>query len=256
MEINKDIADLELAENRKRMAKKFVLCYHNFNVKNCKRASTEIRKIAAAVGSPITIAVVPSIGGVPESEAEYFCEQIEQFIQDGYEIVLHGARHRADLFVKRSFFGKVALWLSHNGAEFAGLSKRFSQALLDRGMALWNAHGLGKASGFVPPVWIDNKYLRAQALKHFDNYEDMICIYKKKGENVKTFGSPLITFSALPKFLLGPYMAIACFIFWAPAGTPRLVFHSEDFRNLGEKRVLSMVRYAAVMRENVKYKDL
>ena len=102
MEINKDIADLESAENRKRMAKKFVLCYHNFNVKNCKRASAEIRKIAAAAGSPITIAVVPSIGGVPESEVEYFCEQIEQFIKDGYEIILHGARHRADLFVPGS----------------------------------------------------------------------------------------------------------------------------------------------------------
>ncbi len=256
MEINKDIADLESAENRKRKAKKFLLCYHNFNVKNCKRASVEIRKIAEAVGSPISIAVVPSIGGVPESEAEFFCEQIELFIKDGYEIVLHGARHRADLFVKRSWFGKVALWLSHNGAEFAGLNKRFSKALLDRGIALWNAHGLGKASGFVPPVWVDNKYLRAQVLEQFDNYEDMICIYKKKGKGIKTIGSPLFTFSVVPKLLLGSYMAIACLAFWSPFGTPRLVFHNEDFRNLGEKRVLSMVRYAAVMRENIMYKDL
>ncbi len=256
MEINKDIADLESAENRRRKAKKFLLCYHNFNVKNCKRASVEIRKIAEAVGSPISIAVVPSIGGVPESEAEFFRDQIEQFIKDGYEVILHGARHRADLFVNRSFFGRVALWLSRNGAEFAGLNKKISQSLLERGIALWNAHGLGKASGFVPPVWIDNKYLRHQALEHFDNYEDMTFIYKKKSNGVKVIGSPLFTFSVVPKILLGTYMAIACIVFWLPFGTPRLVFHSEDFRILGGKRVLSMARYAAVMRDNIMYKDL
>lgn len=256
MEINKDIADLESAADRKRKAKKFLLCYHNFNVKNCKRASVEIRKIAEAVGSPISIAVVPSIGAVPESEAEFFRESIEQFIKDGYEIVLHGARHRADLFVYRSFFGRVALWLSHNGAEFAGLSKRFSQSLLDRGLAMWNAHDLGKASGFVPPVWIDNKYLRRQALEHFDNYEDLTYIYKKNGSGFRAIGSPLFTFSVIPKLLLGSYMAIACIAFWCPFGTPRLVFHSEDFRNIGEKRVLNMARYAAAMRENIMYKDL
>ncbi|MCF0225379.1 MAG: DUF2334 domain-containing protein [Fibrobacter sp.] len=256
MEKNKDIADIEAAENRKRKVKKFLLCYHNFNVKNCKRASAEIRKIAAAVGTPISIAVVPSIGGVPESEAEYFCEQIEQFVKDGYEIILHGARHRADLFVKRNLFGKIALWLSHNGAEFAGLNKKMSQSLLDRSLALWKAHGLGKISGFVPPVWIDNKFLKKQALEVFDNYEDLGFIYKKTRKGFKAFGSPLFTFSAGPKFFLGIHMAIACIAFALPFGIPRLVFHNEDFRTIGEKRILNMVHYAAVMRDNIMYKDL
>ena len=67
MEINKDIADIRAAEAILHKKKKYLLCYHNFNVKNCKKSAEEIRKIATAAGSPISIAVVPSIGGVPES---------------------------------------------------------------------------------------------------------------------------------------------------------------------------------------------
>ena len=80
MEINKDIADIRAAEEILHKKKKYLLCYHNFNVKNCKKSAEEIRKIAAAAGSPISIAVVPSIGGVPESEADAFREEIGKFV--------------------------------------------------------------------------------------------------------------------------------------------------------------------------------
>ncbi|MCF0215735.1 MAG: DUF2334 domain-containing protein [Fibrobacteraceae bacterium] len=256
MEINKDIADLEAAEVRRNKRKKYVLCYHNLTVKNCKRASAQIRRLAEAVGGPISIAVVPSIGGVPESEAEFFRDEVEKFIAEGYEILIHGARHRADLFVKRDPLGKIALTLSHNSAEFAGLSKKLSQALLDRSLALWNSHGLGKASGFVPPTWIANKFLKRQALEQFENYEDLFNIYRKREKGVKTIGSPLFTFSILPLFLMGLYMAIACIAFALPFGTPRLVIHTKDYRVIGEKRLLGMVRFAAAMRERVMYRDL
>ena len=172
MEINKDIADIRAAEAILHKKKKYLLCYHNFNVKNCKKSAEEIRKIAAAAGSPISIAVVPSIGGVPESEADAFREEIGKFVQEGYEIMLHGARHRADLSLNRSIAGKLALLVSNNEAEFAGIDERFTQALLKRSLALWKAHGSGKPSGFIPPVWFGNKYLKEQALEIFDYYED------------------------------------------------------------------------------------
>ena len=70
MEQNKDIADIQAAEATSQKKKKFILCYHSFSVKNFKKASIQIRKLAEAVGSPISIAVIPAMGAAPESEAE------------------------------------------------------------------------------------------------------------------------------------------------------------------------------------------
>jgi predicted deacetylase len=187
MEHNKDIADIQAAEATSQKKKKFILCYHSFSVLNYKRASVQIRKIADAAGSPISIAVIPSFGAAPESEAEEFREEIEKFVDEGYEIMLHGARHRADLSLKRSISGKIALWISNNEAEFAGIDERFTQALLKRSLALWKAHGTGEASGFIPPIWFGNKYLKKLALDIFDYYEDFHGIYQMVDGKITAF---------------------------------------------------------------------
>ena len=41
-----------------------------------------------------------------------------------------------------------------------------------------------------------------------------------------------------------------------PGGVHRLVFHDKDFRTIGEKRILNMVRYTSTMREKIMYRDL
>ncbi|PWJ60700.1 MULTISPECIES: DUF2334 domain-containing protein [unclassified Fibrobacter] len=256
MEMNKDIADLQAAEQKRHKDKKYILCYHNLTVKNCKKAVVEIRKIAEAAGSPISIAVVPSVGGVPESEIEYFHEELEKFVNEGYEILLHGARHRADLFINRNFIGRAALWLSNNGAEFAGLNERFSQALLNRSLALWNANGSGQPTGFIPPVWFANKHLKSQALEQLDYYEDLCRIYKKTDISFTSLKSKVLTFSVIPQFLLGIAQSVACLTMLLPGGTPRLVIHNSDFQTIGEKRLLNMVRYASSLREKIMYRDL
>lgn len=255
MEINKDIADLEAAEVRRHKKKKFVLCYHNLTVKNCKRASAQIRKLAEVAGGPISIAVVPSIGGVPESEAEYFREEVQKFMDEGYEILLHGARHRADLFVVRSFVGKLSLAVSNNGAEFAGLSANLSSALLKRSIDLWNSHGFdGRPSGFVPPVWIGNRFLKNQVLAQFGSHENLCYIFKNKGK--KSIFSQLLTFSVIPRFLQGVALVLAGIALVVPFGTPRLVIHTDDFKTIGEKSLCDIVRCGCSVREKIMYKDL
>lgn len=256
MEINKDIADIEAAEAMQQKKKKFILCYHNFNAKNSKKAALQIRKLADAAGSPISIAVVPSIGGVPESEAEEFQNVIQQFVDDGYEIMLHGARHRADLAISRSIVGKFALWISSNEAEFAGLNEKFTIALLKRSLALWKANGSGSPSGFVPPIWFGNKFLKEHALEIFDYYEDLHYIYKRTETGAKRIRSKALSFSIVPNMLLGLSQTNACLQMLLPSGVHRLVFHEKDFHTIGEKRILNMVRYASTMREKVMYKDL
>lgn len=255
MEINKDIADIRAAEEILHKKKKYLLCYHNFNVKNCKKAAEEIRKIAAVAGSPISI-VVPSIGGVPESEADDFREEIGKFVQEGYEILLHGVRHNADLFVKRNPIGKFALAISHNGAEFAGLNKKISQMLLDRSIALWKAHGFGRPAGFIAPVWLDNKHLKKQVLEKFNFYEDMFYIYRKVGNRVKQAFSQILTFSIIPQPLLGAMQIFSRLALLLYRGTPRLVIHAGDMKAMGEDNLLSLVRFASHHREKIMYRDL
>ena len=256
MEHNKDIADIQAAEATSQKKKKFILCYHSFSVLNFKRTRNQIRKIADAAGSPISIAVIPSFGAAPESEAEEFREEIEKFVEEGYEIMLHGARHRADLSIKRNIFGKIALWISNNEAEFAGIDERFTQALLKRSLALWKAHGTGEASGFIPPIWFGNKYLKKLALDIFDYYEDFHGIYQKVDGKVKKTRSGTLSFSIIPTPLLGLTQTYACLKMFLPGGVHRLVFHDKDFRTIGEKRILNMVRYISSKREKIMYKDL
>ncbi|ACX76610.1 hypothetical protein SAMN06298224_1846 [Fibrobacter sp. UWB16] len=256
MEQNKDIADIQAAEATFQKKKKFILCYHSFSVNNFKKASVQIRKLAEAAGSPISIAVIPAFGAAPESEAEQFREELDKFVKEGYEIMLHGARHRADLSLNRSIAGKLALLVSNNEAEFAGIDERFTQALLKRSLALWKAHGNGKPSGFIPPIWFGNKYLKEQALEIFDYYEDFHGIYQKVKGNIKKTNSATLSFSILPTPILGIAQTYACLRMLLPGGVHRLVFHDKDFRTIGEKRILNMVRYISTLREKIMYKDL
>lgn len=284
MELNKDIADISAAEAESYKGKRFILCYHDYNIKNFESALVQIEKITKVVGSPISIAVVPAIGAAPEDERERFCESIEKLKSEGHELLLHGARHAANLGKERSVFGKSALMFSNNVAEFAGLNEEESQALLDRSIALWHALGQEELPiGYVPPAWYDNNYLKDQILKKFKTYEDRTTIYKKsdlivsvneddenaaepaaendaeqpkKEENAEKFLSFGISFAGLPDISLGVAQTSACLTIQAPIGTPRLTIHHVDFTSIGENRVMNLIRYAMSKREKIFYRDL
>ena len=276
MELNKDIADISAAEAESYKGKRFILCYHDYNIKNFESALVQIEKITKVVGSPISIAVVPSIGAVPEEERERFCESIEKLKASGHELLLHGARHAANLSKERSVLGKSALMFSNNVAEFAGLNEEESQALLDRSIALWHALGQEELPiGYVPPAWYDNNYLKDQILAKFKTYEDRTTIYKKRDlivsvhedadestekkaeeKPVEKFLSMGISFAGLPDISLGIAQTSACLTIQAPLGTPRLTIHHVDFTSIGEKRILNLVRYALSKREKIFYRDL
>lgn len=278
MELNKDIADISAAEAENFKGKRFILCYHDYNVKNFDKARVQIDKISNVSGSPISVAIVPTVGAIPEEERENFCESIDKLKSDGHELLLHGARHEANLGKERSVFGKSALMLSGNVAEFAGLSEEESKTLLDRSIALW--HALGQEDlpiGFVPPAWYDNNFLKDQVLQKFKTYEDRTTIFKKRdlfvsdddnspedaaqgnesavpsAEKFLSFG---ISFAGLPSISLGVAQTSACLTIQAPIGTPRLTFHQCDFTTIGETRILNLVRYALSKREQILYRDL
>ena len=286
MELNKDIADISAAEAENFKGKRFILCYHDYNIKNFESALVQIDKITKVAGSPISIAVVPAIGAAPEEERERFCESIEKLKSEGHELLLHGARHAANLSKERSVFGKSALMFSNNVAEFAGLNEEESQALLDRSIALWHALGQEELPiGYVPPAWYDNNYLKDQILAKFKTYEDRTTIYKKsdlivsvnddeevetnaepvaenekepssKEDNTEKFLSFGISFAGLPDISLGVAQTSACLTIQAPIGTPRLTIHHVDFTSIGETRVMNLIRYALSKRKKIFYRDL
>ena len=124
------------------MERKFILCYHDFSVRNFRRASEHIRLLSDAVCGPIAIAVIPSTEGAAEADVHAFRDELNRLIFAGHELLLHGSSHLASRPFPRSVFGKAALFLTNNEAEFAGLGAWDSFTLIEQAMERWNALSL------------------------------------------------------------------------------------------------------------------
>lgn len=234
------------------MGSKFFLCYHDLSVKNAKQAVGQIRRIAQVANSPITVAVIPDVRQAPAADLDFFKGELQSLLQDGFELLLHGTRHLAVDSVDRNFWGKKALALTGNEAEFAGLDDCDSFRLLEQGMALWGSLGLDLPRGFVPPAWYGNAHLKEQVLCKFDFYEDRFAVYKKSQKIL----SPALSFAGLPKLSLNVAQTSACLALRSPVGTPRLVFHPVDFEAIGETRILNLTRFSVSKRKQIFYRDI
>lgn len=236
------------------MERKYILCYHDFSVKNFRQAAEHIRKLAKAYGAPFTIAVIPSAEGADESDVEAFRGELQSFEREGFELFLHGARHFAERGFARNFWGRIALSLTGNEAEFAGISAKDSTALFERAVEygkIWNAD----FRGFVPPAWYGNSALKKCALSEFEFYDARFSIFRRFGKNAKTF-APAISFAGLPKKSLGFVADFARILFRMPFDVERLVFHPVDFDALGENEIFLLVREASKFRKGIFYRDI
>ena len=234
------------------MERQFILCYHDFSVKNAGLAAQQIRWIAQMAKNPITVAVIPDVDGASAAEVDFFKREIEKLSAENFELLLHGASHLAKDDGERTFWGRRAMQLTQGEAEFAGLGEEDSLQLLSLAIDFWNSLGFQCPRGFVPPTWYGNAYLRKQVLAQFDFFEDRFFIYAK-GRN---FFSPALSFAGLPRLSLQVAQRGSCFVLQNFSGVPRLVFHPVDFETLGEKRILNLIRFAGVKREQVYYRSL
>lgn len=237
------------------MERKYILCYHDFSVKNFRQAAEHIRKMAEVSGSPFTIAVIPSTENADESDVEAFRGELRNFEKAGFELLLHGARHLAEGSARRSVFGRAALLLTSGEAEFAGLGAKDSDALFERAVEygnFWNAD----FGGFVPPAWYGNSSLKKRALSEFEFYDARFSIFRRSAEKKARTFAPAISFAGLPEKSLGVVAAFSRILFRAPFGVERLVFHPVDFETLGESEILSLVTEASKFRKRIFYRDL
>ncbi len=237
------------------MKRKFILCYHDFSVKNFRRASEHVRLLSDAVGGPIAVAVIPSMEDVAETEVHAFKEELERLIASGHELLLHGSKHLAAQPFPRSLLGRMALFLTNNEAEFAGLDAWDSFVLLEQAMERWNALSLLALSVFVPPAWYGNPFLKKQVLEKFAFYDGRFSVTGKSRNDGKTF-SPAVSFAGLPKCSLPLVMLIAETVLLLPFENLRLVFHPVDFENIGKERIISLVKKFASCRNKILYRNL
>jgi hypothetical protein len=161
-----------------------------------------------------------------EKEAENFTRQLLEWKKDGHSLYLHGYKHKADLNLKRSLFGRLALRFTNSQAEFAGLSESDSKELLNKALQAWQKLNAGKAKGFVAPAWYGSLFSLCKGLG-FENYCSRFFMWNKD-EGLR-FSIPFST-AGVSKFLT-PIIKICEKIYLKLYGvfsflpTPRIVLH-------------------------------
>jgi len=125
--------------------------FHDINVCNFSQIAGKLREIGGEIKWDLM--VIPFLGELEGEARERFSEQLLEWKKEGHSLHLHGYRHRADLSLKRSLFGRLALRLTDSEAEFAGLSRDDTETLLKEALLSWQKLNAGPAKGFVAPAW-------------------------------------------------------------------------------------------------------
>ena len=236
------------------MAGKFLLCFHDFSVWNYQKVVPVLEELKDLTGRPFNVLVIPDTEKASSETIEGFKASLLKLREEGFELALHGYKHKAEFSQGRTYVGLIGMNLTHGEAEFAGLSKYESERLLDAGLDAWKALlGEYQPVAFVPPTWYSNAFLRRQVRERGMLFEDRFSLTTAAG---KRFVSPVTSFAGIPNFLIKPAFRFGEIILKLPAGLPRIALHPVDFpARAGEVR--DVIRTALSKgRELVRYSDL
>lgn len=242
------------------MARKFLLCFHDFGVWNFQKVTPILENLKDLVGAPFSVLVIPDTEKATPEEIQGFRDTLARLKAEGFELALHGYKHRAEFSQGRSYMGLVGMNLTHGEAEFAGLSEYESSRLLQAGIEAWNQLFLDSTEekrsypvAFVPPTWYSNTYLPSQVHAAKMLYEDRWSLTTVKG---RRYLSPVASFAGIPGALENLAFAWGRMIFKMPVGVPRLAIHPSDFPRM-EAKLHDLIREGlGAHRKLVLYKDL
>ncbi|WP_295680465.1 polysaccharide deacetylase family protein [uncultured Fibrobacter sp.] len=242
------------------MASKFLLCFHDFSVWNYRKVTPILEELRDLAGAPFSVLVIPDTEKASPEAVQGFRETLLQLKNEGFELALHGYKHRAEFSQGRSYMGLIGMNLTHGEAEFAGLSEYESSRLLQAGLDAWhNLFGDSEKGtsqnpvAFVPPTWYSNAYLPSQVHAAKMLYEDRWSLTSARG---RRYLSPVVSFAGIPKALENLAFAWGRMMFKCPIGVARLVIHPSDFPRLGDK-IHDLVRIGlGAQRKLALYKDL
>jgi len=197
--------------------------FHDVDVCNFSDIATELQKFDSCISWNLMI--IPFLENFKD-DINKFTLQLLEWKKNGHNLYLHGYRHKADLNLKRSLLGRLALRLTNSQAEFAGLSKNDSKILLSKALQAWQKLNAGEAKGFVAPAWYGSLFSLCKDFG-FENYGSRFFMWNKdKGFR---FSIPFST-AGLPKFLI-PIVKICEKIYLKFYGifgflpVPRIVLH-------------------------------
>ena len=160
------------------MARKFLLCFHDFSVWNYQKVTPILEKLKDLAGAPFSILVIPDTETAPSDTVRDFRATLTQLKSEDFELALHGFKHKAEFSQGRSYAGLIAMNLTQGEAEFAGLSEFESSRLLHAGLDAWEKlfevpglvrNDIEKPAAFIPPTWYSNKFLPTQV--HAEKYQ-------------------------------------------------------------------------------------
>jgi len=198
----------------------------------------ELHPLQELCGRGISLLVIPSVEGAALEDVREFRETLLQLKSEGFELALHGYKHRAEFSQGRSYIGLVDMNLTGGEAEFAGLSEFESSRLLQCGQDAWrtlfshddehrDVEGLDPVpAAFIPPTWYSNRFLPRQVRAAGMLYEDRFSLTTVKG---KRYASPVVSFAGIPKCFEKMAIAYASFIMKLPMGIPRIAVHPVDY---------------------------
>ena len=242
------------------MANKFLLCFHDFSVWNYRKVTPILEELRDLAGAPFSVLVIPDTEKASPEAVQGFRETLLQLKNEGFELALHGYKHRAEFSQGRSYMGLIGMNLTHGEAEFAGLSEYESSRLLQAGLDAWRKlfcetddGALDHPVAFVPPTWYSNTYLLSQVHAAKMLYEDRWSLTTVKG---RRYLSPVASFAGIPRALENLAFAWGRMIFKIPVGVPRLAVHPSDFPRM-EAKLHDLIREGlGAHRKLARYKDL
>lgn len=240
------------------MARRFLLCFHDFSVWNYQKVLPVLEELKDLVGGPFSVLVIPNTAKAEPEAIQGFKTALATLKGEGFELALHGYKHQAEFSQGRNYAGLIGMNLTHGEAEFAGLSEYESSRLLHLGLDAWkdlfDVPGEAiKPVAFIPPTWYSNKFLPSQVHAEKMLYEDRYALVSAKG---KRYASPVASFAGIPRFLNKAAFKFGNFILKFPLGLPRIALHPVDFPE-HEEAIKNLIRTAlGTGRRLAQYRDL
>ncbi len=237
------------------MARKFLLCFHDFSVWNYQKVTPILEELKDLAGGPFSVLVIPDTEKAPSDMVKGYRETLLKLKADEFELALHGYKHQAEFSQGRSYMGLIGMNLTGGEAEFAGLSEFESSRLLHAGIDAWKSlfDSDAKPTAFIPPTWYSNKYLPSQVHAEKMLYEERFALVTAKG---KRYASPVASFAGIPQFLVKAAFKFGAFTLKFPFGLPRIALHPVDFPTHADK-IHDLIRTALNSgRRLSQYKDL
>ena len=217
------------------MSRQFLLCFHDFSVWNFRTSLPILEELKDLAGAPFSVLVIPDTENASDDAVAEFRDVLRKLKSEGFELALHGFKHKAEFSQGRSYAGLIGMNLTSGEAEFAGLCEYESSRLLQEALGAWNTlfadeNGNVEAPvAFVPPTWFSNIFLPGQVRAAKMLYEDRFSLTTVDGTR---YSSPVASFAGIPKSMENAAFIYAKGILKIPFGVPRIAVHPVDFPRL------------------------